>query len=390
MNAQHAPHADFTFPASYRLGCGRIAELPKICDELEVFRPLIVTDPGVAVLPWFDSLPTHLNTARRTSFVYSGVHENPIEEDVIGGVSIYRAENCDGVILIGGGSALDVGKCVALLARNPGSTFDYEDIGDNYKRADPQKIPPMVAIPTTSGTGSEVGRASVIINERHEKKIIFHPNMQPPVVLADPELTFGLPPHLTAFTGLDAFVHCFEAYCAPSYHPMADGIALEGMRLICEALPRAFQHGRDALARTHMMMASSMGATAFQKGLGIVHAIAHALGGRLRIHHGMANAILLPYCMLFNRNVIEERCSTVARHLRLRRDDFTGLLDWVLEIRRALDVPHTLAELETFSDDLTALLAPTAYVDPALTSNPKSASISDLEELISHAAHGKL
>ena len=385
-----SPFTRFNYPVSYRLGCGRIRELAATCRELAVTRPLVVTDPGVRALPWFPQIEADLAQAGFASAVHSDVHENPTIADVEGGVDLYRSAGCDGVILIGGGSPIDVGKCVALLARNPGTVMDYEDVGDNYLRADPSKIPPMIAIPTTAGTGSEVGRASVIVNHDREKKIIFHPKMQPPVVIADPELTFGLPPHLTAYTGLDAFIHCFEAYCAPGYHPFADGIALEGMRLIQAALPRACRNGNDALARTDMMVASSMGATAFQKGLGIVHAIAHALGGSIGIHHGLANAILLPYCMLFNREVISQKATRLARFLELERPDFEGLLDWVVETRATLGIPHRLGGVPGWSADLPEKLAPIALADPSLSTNPKPASSKELQALMERAAQGVL
>lgn len=385
-----APFTRFNYPVSYRLGCGRIRELAATCRELSSSRPLLVTDPGVRALPWFPAIESDLRSAGLEVTVHSDVHENPIEADVNGGVDKYRAANCDGVILIGGGSALDAGKCIALLARNSGSVMDYEDVGDNYLRADPSKIPPMIAVPTTSGTGSEVGRAALIVNAAHEKKIIFHPKMQPPVVIADPELTFGLPAHLTAFTGIDAFVHCFEAYCAPGYHPFADGIALEGMRLIQSALPRAYDNGSDAVARTDMMVASSMGATAFQKGLGVVHAIAHALGGSIGIHHGLANAILLPYCMIFNRDVIAQKATRLARFLELERPDFEGLLDWVIETRSSMGVPHRLGGVAGWTEDLPEKLAPVALADPSLSSNPKPATTADLKLLMERAAQGVL
>jgi len=387
---QSPPFTRFNYPVSYRLGCGRIRELAATCRELSSSRPLLVTDPGVRALPWFASIERDLAQAGLTVSVHADVHENPIEADVSGGVDRYRSADCDGVILIGGGSPLDVGKCIALLARNPGTVMDYEDVGDNYLRADASKIPPMIAIPTTSGTGSEVGRASVIVNADHEKKIIFHPKMQPPVVIADPELTFGLPPHLTAFTGLDAFVHCFEAYCAPGYHPFADGIALEGMRLIQGALPRAFKDGSDATARTDMMVASSMGATAFQKGLGVVHAIAHALGGSIGIHHGLANSILLPYCMIFNREVISQKATRLARFLELERPDFEGLLDWVIEMRARLGVPHRLGGVPGWSSDLPRRLAKVALADPSLSTNPRPATEADLQALMERAEQGVL
>lgn len=388
--APSTPFTRFNYPVSYRLGCGRIRELGATCKELSIGRPLVVTDPGVRKLPWFAGVEQELKAAGLAASVYSDVHENPIEADVNGGVAQYRAADCDGVILIGGGSPLDVGKCVALLARNSGEVMDYEDVGDNWLRADPSKIPPMIAVPTTSGTGSEVGRASLITTGAHEKKIIFHPKMQPPVVIADPELTFGLPPHLTAFTGIDAFIHCFEAYCAPGYHPFADGIALEGMRLIQAALPRAYKDGKDASARTDMMVASSMGATAFQKGLGIVHAIAHALGGAIGIHHGLANAILLPYCMIYNREVIAEKATRLARFMELERQDFEGLLDWVIETRAAMGVPHRLGGVDHWSADLPQKLAPVALADPSLATNPRPATQADLAALMERAAQGVL
>jgi len=384
------PFTKFNYPVSYRLGCGRIRELSATCRELGTSRPLLVTDPGVRGLPWFPQVLGDLEAAGPRVTVHSEVHENPIESDVQSGVDKYRSADCDGVILIGGGSPIDVGKCIALLAQNPGTVMDYEDVGDNYLRADPSRIPPMIAIPTTSGTGSEVGRASVIVNAAHEKKIIFHPKMQPPVVIADPELTFGLPPHLTAYTGLDAFVHCFEAYCAPGYHPFADGIALEGMRLIQTALPRAYSNGQDALARTDMMVASSMGATAFQKGLGIVHAIAHALGGSIGIHHGLANSILLPYCMIYNRAAISQKAVRLARLLELERPDFEGLLEWVIQTRAALGVPHRLGGVAGWSADLPKRLAPVALADPSLSTNPTPAGLAELEALMERAAQGVL
>jgi hypothetical protein len=285
---------------------------------------------------------------------------------------------------------MDVAKCIALMVENPGGVFDYEDVGDNWKRADGSKIPPMIAVPTTAGTGSEVGRASVIINDRNEKKIIFHPRMQPPDVIADPELTVGLPAHLTAATGMDAFVHCFEAWCAAGYHPMADGIALEGMRWISTFLPRAYKDGSDIEARTHMLMASSMGATAFQKGLGVVHAISHALGGKLNLHHGLANAILLPYCMEFNRPAIEERCSILARHLGLASPSFDGLMEWVLRRREKLGIPHSLAQVQGMTEERARQWAPLALSDPALSGNPRPALEDDLAQIMTRALHGRL
>lgn len=384
------PQANFNYPCHYRIGAGRIKELGALCKERGITRPLVATDPVVRNLPWFAPVVEDLSAQGLATAIFSDVRPNPVGRDVEAGVSAYRAHQADGLILVGGGSAVDVGKCIALLADNPGTVFDYEDVGDNYKRADGKRIPPMIAIPTTAGTGSEVGRASLIINEQNEKKIIFHPKMQPPDVIADPELTVGLPKDLTAFTGVDAYVHSFEAFCVPSYHPMADGIALEGIRLISEYLPRAVKNGSDLEARTHMLIASSMGATAFQKGLGVVHAISHSLGGKLNVQHGMANAILLPYCMMHNRETILDRTAAIARHLQLKNASFDGLLEWTLSMRESLGIPHTLAVVPGMSEEAADRLAPLALVDPSLSGNPRPTTEAQLAQIMKNALSGAL
>lgn len=382
---------NFNYPTAYRIGAGRLAELASACSELGMTRPLIVTDPGVAALPWFSAVTQALDAAGLGRAVFSDVQPNPTGSDVEAGVAALLEGEHDGVVLIGGGSAMDVGKSVALVARNPGGVFDYEDVGDNWTRADAAKIPPMIAVPTTAGTGSEVGRAGVIVDERdHGKKIIFHPKMQPALVLADPEVTLGLPAGLTAATGMDALAHCFEAYCAPGYHPMADGIALEGMRLVAEYLPRAYTDGADLEARTHMMMAASMGATAFQKGLGLVHALSHPLGGATGLHHGTANAIFLPYVMVFNRDVIEDRMERLSRFLRLPKAGFDGVMAWMLELRAQLGMPHTLAAADGFDEAMAARLAPMAVADPSMSTNPKQADAAACERVFLAALHGSL
>ncbi|MCR9164500.1 MAG: iron-containing alcohol dehydrogenase [Nannocystaceae bacterium] len=382
---------NFNYPTAYRIGAGRLAELASACSELGMTRPLIVTDPGVAALPWFSAVTQALDAAGLGRAVFSDVQPNPTGSDVEAGVAALLEGDHDGVVLIGGGSAMDVGKSVALVARNPGGVFDYEDVGDNWTRADAAKIPPMIAVPTTAGTGSEVGRAGVIVDERdHGKKIIFHPKMQPALVLADPEVTLGLPAGLTAATGMDALAHCFEAYCAPGYHPMADGIALEGMRLVAEYLPRAYTDGADLEARTHMMMAASMGATAFQKGLGLVHALSHPLGGATGLHHGTANAIFLPYVMVFNRDVIEDRMERLSRFLRLPKAGFDGVMAWMLELRAQLGMPHTLAAADGFDEAMAARLAPMAVADPSMSTNPKQADAAACERVFLAALHGSL
>ncbi|MCA9710130.1 MAG: iron-containing alcohol dehydrogenase [Myxococcales bacterium] len=387
MTDAPTPKGNFNYPTAYRIGCGRRAELPEACAQLGITRPLLVTDPGIVALPWFGALRDSLPGA----VVFSDVAANPTGATVDAGVAAYRQGEHDGVVLVGGGSAMDAGKCVALLARNPGTVFDYEDVGDNWLRADPAKIAPIVAVPTTAGTGSEVGRASVIVDERdHNKKIIFHPKMQPGLVVADPELTFGLPPFVTAATGMDALAHCFEAFCAPGYHPMADGIAVEGMRLVHEHLPRVFADGHDAVSRTHMMMAASMGATAFQKGLGMVHSLSHPLGGATGIHHGLANAILLPYVMEFNRDAIEARMTYLARALDLPRPGFDGVMAWMLELRSSLGLPHTLQAAPGFDEAMAHRLAPLAARDPSQSTNPKPATEAELEGVFVQALRGEL
>lgn len=392
MSASDLPRGNYNYPTAYRIGFGRRTELAAACAELGMARPLVVTDPGVAALPWFAPIVDSLREAKLGVAVFDAVDANPSGETVNAGLLAYRQGEHDGVVLLGGGSAMDAGKCIALLADNPGTVFDYEDVGDNWTRADPAKIAPIIAMPTTSGTGSEVGRASVIVDARdHNKKIIFHPKMQPGLVLADPELTVGLPPFVTAATGMDALAHCFEAFCAPGYHPMADGIAIEGMRLIKEFLPRAFAKGDDAEARTHMMMAASMGATAFQKGLGMVHSLSHPLGGATGIHHGLANAIFLPYVMEFNRDVIEQRMAWLSRALALPRAGFDGVMDWMLELRAGLSLPHTLeGSAPGFDEAMARRLAPLAARDPSQGTNPKPATEAELADVFVRALRGTL
>ena len=381
------PSGNSNYPTAYRIGCGRRRELSAACADLKMKRPLVVTDPGVAELAWFVELVDGLGGAA----VWKDVQPNPTGSDVDKGVAAYREGKHDGIVLIGGGSAMDAGKTVALVVNNPGGVFDYEDIGDNWKRADPAKIPAMIAMPTTSGTGSEVGRASVIVDERdHNKKIIFHPKMQPSLVIADPEVTFDLPPRLTAATGMDALAHCFEAYCAPGYHPMADGIALEGMRLIHENLLKVFEAPRDAVARTHMMMAASMGATAFQKGLGLVHALSHPLGGATGLHHGTANAIFMPYVMVYNRRAIEAPMARLARFLDLPGEGFDAVMQWMLDLRRQLELPHTLEGVPGFDEAMAKRLAPLAVADPSMGGNPIPADAADCERVFIKALRGDL
>lgn len=381
------------YPTPYRIGAGRIVELPDACRAHGISRPLIVSDPGIVALPWFAELERSLSAPDDLdAAVFSQVQQNPAGGDVVTGVAAYRKHLADGLVMVGGGSALDVGKCIALMVGNPGTVFDYEDVGDNWTKVDPSKIPPKIAVPTTAGTGSEVGRASVIVDEQHRKKIIFHPKMLPELVIADPRLTFGLPPKLTAATGIDALAHCFEAYCAPGYHPMADGIALEGMRLIKDNLLTAFTEPTNVEARTNMLMASTMGATAFQKGLGLVHALSHPLGGATNVHHGTANAIFLPYVMVYNRSAIAAKMDHLARWLEIpvASNGFDAVLGWMIELRRRLALPHTLAGVDGFSESMAALLAPAAVEDPSMGGNPIPADADACKRVFLKALRGDL
>ncbi len=379
----------FNYPADYRIGAGSVRGLSPACAELGISRPLIVTDTGVASLRWFETIVKDLNRDAVKARVFSDIGPNPSSDHLLAGIAAFKAHQADGCIVLGGGSAMDTGKCIALLVDNPGTVFDYEDVGDNWKRADGARIPPCIAVPTTAGTGSEVGRAAVILDPRDQsKKIIFHPQMQPDLVLADPELTVGLSPNLTAATGMDAFAHCFEAYCVPSYHPMADGIALEGMRLIAENLVAAFDNGNNLDARTHLLMAAAMGATAFQKGLGLIHALSHPVGGLTGCHHGTANAILHPYVMVHNRDVIADRMPRLARYLGLPGEHFDDVLHWVLELRKRVELPHSFTGI--LDAKLIPQLVPMANADPSLATNPKPCSAEDLERVFNKALKGDL
>ena len=380
---------NFNYPSAYRIGRGRIAELADLCAANEIARPLIVTDPGIRSLPWFAPILESLSEAGLTPHVFSEIDPNPATHHVEAGIEAARAHGADGCILVGGGSAMDAGKCIALLVHNPGNVLEYEDIGDNWKQADAARILPTIAVPTTAGTGSEVGRASVIVDPSdHNKKIIFHPGMQPNTVLADPELTTGLPPRLTAATGMDALAHCFEAYCAPGYHPMADGIALEGIRLIDENLLVAFEDGGHIEARTHLLMAASMGATAFQKGLGLIHALSHPIGGVTGLHHGTANAIFQPYVMVHNREAIEMRMPRLAGSLGLSGDPFTSVLDWTLALRERLRLPATLEGV--VEESQIPELVRMAQADPSLATNPKPCTSEEIERVLRKTIAGDL
>ncbi len=360
---------NWNYPTSIRFGAGRIKELPEAVRAAGMKRPLFVTDPRLAAMPMVKNALASLEAASIGCAVFSDVRPNPVAANVEAGVRMLKAGGHDGVIAFGGGSALDVGKVVAFMAGQTRPMWDFEDIGDWWTRADPDGIAPIVAVPTTAGTGSEVGRAGVITDEdTHTKKVIFHPLMMPKVTICDPELTVGMPPSITAGTGMDAFAHCLEAYCGPFYHPLADGIAVEGMRLVKETLDRAVARGSDIEARAHMMSAAAMGATAFQKALGAIHSLSHPVGALYDTHHGMTNGVFMPYVLAFNRPAIEEKIARLAAFLGLEAS-FNAFLEFVLDLRQRIGVPHTLKDFGV--DDTKAdLIAQMAPKDPTAGGNP--------------------
>jgi alcohol dehydrogenase len=363
------PSRNLNYPTAIKFGAGRIAELAEHCRAAGMARPLFATDPGLAAMPMVRAIVESLKRAGLGVAVFSDVRPNPVEANVLAGVRAYQAGDHDGVVAFGGGSGLDVGKLVALMHGQRLSLFELEDVDDWWTRADASRIAPVIAVPTTAGTGSEVGRAGVVTHPvTHEKKIIFHPAIMPRVALLDPKLTLGLPPKLTAATGMDALAHVLEAYCAPLYHPLAAGIALEGMRLIKENLARAVKKGTDLDARGHMLMASTMGATAFQRGLGAIHALSHPLGGLYDAHHGTLNGIIMPYVVKANRRKIERAIERAAAYLGIG-GGFDGFLRWILALRREIGIPHTLAEVGIDTGRLDEVAA-MAIRDPSAGGNP--------------------
>mgnify|MGYP006283545135 FL=1 len=364
-----SPTANWSYPTAIRFGAGRLAELPGACAEAGISRPLLVTDRGLAGLDITARALDILDTAGLGRALFAEVDPNPTEVNLAAGIKAYRDGGHDGVVAFGGGSGLDLGKMVAFMAGQTRPVWDFEDIGDWWTRADPAGIAPIVAVPTTAGTGSEVGRASVITNsETHVKKIIFHPKVLPAVVIADPELTVGLPQWITAGTGIDAFAHCLEAFCSPHFHPMSHGIALEGLRLVNEYLPRAHADGSDIEARGQMMAAAAMGAVAFQKGLGAIHALSHPVGAVFNTHHGTTNAVVMPAVLAFNRPAVEGKLAQAAAYLGIP-GGFEGFVARVAELNATFAMPAGLGAMgvdETRIDELTAM----ALEDPSVGGNP--------------------
>lgn len=381
---------NWNYPTNIKVGAGRIKEVAGLCTLLGISSPLVITDPGLAALPMVGALVEDVKAAGLSCGLFSNIQANPTGQNVEDGVAWYHENGHDGVIAFGGGSALDAGKAVALMVGQEWPVWDFEDVGDNWTRVNVEGMAPVIAIPTTAGTGSEVGRASVITDtENHIKKIIFHPNMLPDQVILDPELTVGLPPSITAATGMDALSHNLEALCSPFYHPMATGIAVEGIRLVQEYLPRAVADGNDLEARTQMLVCSSMGATSFQKGLGAMHALAHPLGGLYNAHHGTLNAILMPYVLKANQEAIASRIDRLTRYMGFATPGFDAFLDWVLDLRRQLAIPHTLAEID-IDDSRAETVAGMAIEDPSAGGNPISFSREQYQQIFVNGVQGVL
>tara|TARA_B100000242_G_scaffold266696_1_gene215725 strand:+ start:1014 stop:2171 length:1158 start_codon:yes stop_codon:yes gene_type:complete len=382
--------SQWNFPTIVWVGENRINELSKACEQLKVIRPLLVTDKDLINLPLIKGIISENKKKIEHLNIFSNFSGNPIGENVEEGVKKFKTNNCDSVIAIGGGSALDVGKAIAFMSVQNRLIWDFEDIGDNWKKAVDTNIPPIIAIPTTAGTGSETGRASAIINKSNGiKKIIFHPKILPSLVILDPLLTIELPPNLTAATGMDALAHNLEAFCAPSFHPMADGIALEGIRLIKSSLYKAFKEGKNIEARQNLLAASSMGSTAFQKGLGAIHSLSHPINAQFNIHHGLSNAIFMPYVLTFNRHSIEKKIVSICDYLDLDKD-FDSFLSWILDLRKKLNIPNKLSDVVDCTNLDLDKLSLMAFEDPSTSGNPKKISQKDLREMYEHSISGDL
>ncbi len=381
---------NWNYPTTIWVGKDRIKDLYLACSNLKIQNPLFVTDKDLINLPMVKEVISKIKNRIDNIVVFSDFSGNPFGENVEEGVIEFKKNNCDGVIAFGGGSGLDVGKAIAFMSAQTRPIWDFEDIGDYWKRANNENIPPIIAIPTTAGTGSETGRASAIINkETGVKKIIFHPKFLPSIVILDPILTKDLSPRLTGATGMDALAHNLEAFCAPGFHPMADGIAIEGMKLIKKSLLNAVHNGNDLDARSDLLAAASMGSTAFQKGLGAIHSLSHPLNAKFNIHHGLSNAIFMPYVLTFNREAIEERIISICDYLNLSKS-FNSFLKWILDLRKELEIPHKLSDVIDINKLNIDELSEMALNDPSTVSNPKTLTISDMKIIYKNSISGEL
>ena len=381
---------NWNYPTSVWVGENRIEDLSQACKNLKISCPLFVTDKDLINLDMVKNIILELKKNFNNLSIFSNFSGNPFGENVEDGVNEFKKNKCDGVIAFGGGSGLDVGKAIAFMSGQERSIWDFEDIGDYWKRANNEKIAPIIAVPTTAGTGSETGRASAIINkETGVKKIIFHPKFLPSIVILDPCLTVDLSPRLTAATGMDALAHNLEAFCAPGFHPMADGVALEGMRLVKNSLLTAVKDGKNINARLEMLTAASMGSTAFQKGLGAIHSLSHPVNAQFNLHHGLSNAIFMPYVLTFNKDAIVEKIVSICNYLNIE-EGFDGFISWIIELRKDLNIPHKLSEvLDEKKFDIDKL-SQMALDDPSTGGNPKKLSKSDMKIMYEHSLSGKL
>ena len=382
---------NWNYPTTMWVGENRINDIAIACESLGITRPLLVTDRGLAKTDIVKNTLLILKEKNIITKLYSNVVGNPTGKNVNEGVESFRKDNCDGVIAFGGGSGLDVGKAIAFMSGQTLPIWDFEDVGDNWTKANDDEIAPIIAVPTTAGTGSETGRASVILNEETGvKNIIFHPKFLPSIVILDPVLTVGLPSKITAATGMDALAHNLEAYCAPGYHPMADGIALEGMRIINDWLLEAVNNGSNIEARQNMLSAASMGSTAFQKGLGAIHSLSHPVNALNNVHHGLSNAIFMPYVLTFNKDVIEKKIIKICDYLELNNRTFDGFINWILDLRKKLDMPHKLSEVIDEKDFDLDRLSKMALADPSTGGNPKKLTEADMKLMYQHSMSGEL
>ena len=382
-------NTNWNYPTPIWFGLNRTAEIKLALKELSISKPLIVTDPQFSENENFKKMIEHLSKGSIQFSIFTDIKGNPTGKNVSDGVLKFNADANDGVIAIGGGSALDAGKAIAFMSKQKENLWFFEDVGDNWTKAIIKDMPKVIAIPTTAGTGSETGRASLIVDEdTYTKKIIFHPSILPDLVILDPELTISLPAHLTAATGMDALAHCLEAYCSEAYHPMAHGIAVEGVRIIKNNLVDAFKDPENLFARSQMLVSSPMGSTAFQKGLGAIHSLSHPINAIHDLHHGLTNAIFMPYVIKFNQSVIEEKMERLSKYIELKNQSFDGFLEWILDLRKQLSIPHTLKELNVkFDFDK---LSKMALVDPSTPTNPIVLSQEDMKVLYLNSYEGNL
>ena len=381
---------NWNYPTSVWVGENRIKDLSQACKNLKISSPLLVTDKDLINLDMVKNIILELKKNFNNLSIFSNFSGNPSGDNVNDGVKIFNENKCDGVIGFGGGSGLDVGKAIAFMSGQERSIWDFEDIGDYWKRANDEKIAPIIAVPTTAGTGSETGRASAIINkETGVKKIIFHPKFLPSIVILDPYLTVDLSPRLTAATGMDALAHNLEAFCAPGFHPMADGIALEGMRLVKNSLLTAVKDGKNINARLEMLTAASMGSTAFQKGLGAIHSLSHPVNAQFNLHHGLSNAIFMPYVLTFNKKEISEKIVSICDYLNLEKK-FDSFINWIIELRKDVKIPHKLSDVLEIDKVNLDKLSQMALEDPSTAGNPKKLTKEDMKIMYEHSLAGKL